>query len=482
MVLLTLGNDSVTVNDVLVGDFWVDTDSAPEPDEGFRTRVWNAAGEEVFRRNTTSPVLVRDFLSHYSDIAGFDLLTLMPDLGAFHVLVPTRDDAARVSFEIRQEDGSYLEVGSWDPSTAPTEAAPPPEFVTGWTTLVSHGPPAEMLDIVLVGDGYTEAEQAQWQSDADSLAAALIAAYPLNQVADRINIHRLDAISNESGASYDCIDECRFRDIAFRSVFAVNFINEMLERDYRSTTLFQLGQHTLDRALALTPVDLAIVLVNSEKSGGMSIHHAAVSTGSDTWTHTGIHEFGHLLGLLGDEYVADECIRSAAMGLPRNITDAPTSPRWQVWLDASTPLPTPEASGYDDVVGAFSGAWNCPDLYRPVELCRMKSSSTGEFCPVCTEQLLLQATRYTDLATVAVTQRPDGDALSFDTLGLARTLRVSTDGTTWMDAAEPLVVAEDEVWVDITVSTPLIREDAGRLTERVHLQRPASTNDTADGP
>jgi hypothetical protein len=473
-LLLTLGPDGVVVEEAIPGEFYVDRDHAEDPEEGFRTRGLDAVGAELYRRHTPTPVLVRDFLAHYSTLSTLDLLASFPDLGAFHLFVPLDDDLDEVVFEMRDGEGGWRELGRWDPARLPAAPPEPPAFVDGWTTLVETGPADRSLDITLVGDGYTADRLPLWHEHAALQAEALLAAPPLAGLAERINIHRVDAVSNESGASYDCVDECRFRDIAFRSVFAVEFINDLTGSDYRSSTLFQLGQHELDRAVSVVPTDLTIVVVNTPKYGGTSIHHAAVSVGRDTWTATGVHEFGHLLGLLADEYVSDECIRSAAMGVPRNISTEGAAVPWAHWVEPDTPLPTPEEAGHHEHVGAFKGAWNCPELYRPVEQCRMKSASGADFCPVCSEQLVLQLTRYADLVRATVEPGPDGDLIVLDTLGLDHTVRLSLDGETWAAAPEPLLLTDDEVHLEVTLHTPLVRADGGLLTERLHLRRPAT--------
>ena len=473
MLLLTLSPDGVVVEDALRGPLSVDLDPSDGPDEAFRTRVFDAADTELYRRNSPTPVLVRDFLAHYSGLAGFDLLPAIPDLGAFHVLVPELPGAHRVVFEIRDPDGSYREVGTWDPARAPDAPAAAPESVTGWTTLHWSGDSDHRLDLVLVGDGYTAAEADAWAADAEAQAARILSTPPLDAFADRINIHRLDAVSAESGASYDCVEECRFRDVAFRSVFAVNFINDLTGTDYRSSTLFQLGQHELDRALATAPTDLALVVVNSEAYGGMSIHHATVSNGGTDWTDTGVHELGHLLGLLGDEYTADECIRSDAMGLPPNISASPTAPPWDHWIPSGTSLPTDIDGPHADRVGAFESAYNCPELYRPVASCKMKDSSGSPFCPVCTESLVFQITRHTDLSEVEVTPTADGAQVQVDTLGFGQTVTWSTDGTTFAPAAMPLTLRPEDgetVWLEVAVHLPQIRDPARAVVERIALQ------------
>jgi len=460
LLLLTLTPEGVVVDDVVGAVQWVDIDRQDGADEGFRTRVLAADGTELYRRNTPTPVLVRDFLAHYSTVAGLDLLTVIPDLGAFHVRVPRLDGAARVVFEIRQSDGSYDAVGEWDPADFEPDTDPPPEQVTGYTTLHWSGDSRERLDITLVGDGYTADQLDEWHGHAAGMADRLLSTPPLDAFADRINIHRIDTVSVEEGASFDCTDECRARDTAFRSVFAVNMINSMSGSGYRSTTLFQLEQHRLDRALAVVPTDLSLVVVNSAAYGGMSVHHATVSTPGRGWTETGVHELGHLLGLLGDEYTVDDCIRSDSMGLPRNIAASPTDLPWSHFVSRSTPVPTAESSVYSDRVGAFESAYNCPELFRPTELCKMKDSDGADFCPVCSEELVLQIARHTDLSVASISETAHGTRIDLDTLGHSRTVRRSADGTDWELVHLPFYAHPDDgdFSLEVTVHEPHVRD------------------------
>ena len=384
----------VDATDAVQGELHLDLDGVEDAREAFRYAVVDADGERLYERTTNGPVIVREFLGYWSETAGSDLLAAFPELGRFPVTVPLLDEGREVSFEIRDDDGVYQEVGSYRLSRVEDDDLGTSEAVVGSETLLDNGDPAHRLDVVLLGDGYTEDQLDDWRADADALAAHLVEDEPLSGYAGYLNIHRVDVVSNQSGASYECLDDCESRDTAFGSIFPVELVNALLGTDYSSRAVIQQQQWEVARAATVVPWDLAIVVVNTERRTGMAVHYATVGTGGDEWLDVGTHEFGHLLGLLGDEYLGDACIRSDSLGLPVNITDQGTAPPWSHWVDPDTPLPTPSA-GHRREVGTFEGAYNCDDLYRPMASCRMNDSGEA-FCPVCTEALVRRLFRFVD--------------------------------------------------------------------------------------
>jgi hypothetical protein len=465
------GEGSVTVGGTVQAEMWVDLDGAEDERYAFRYLVLDTAGEPLYARSTLGPLIVQEFLRYYSDDAGFDLLGALPQLGQFPVVVPVLDGAASVRFEARGDDGVYAEVGHYDLDNVDKDDQGLSDVVSGATTLHDTGDSENRLDIVLMGDGYTAEEQALWHADAERLAAEILATEPLAAHADRVNIHRVDAVSAESGVSYDCTDTCGMRDTAYGSVFAIEIANAFLGSDYRSSAIFQLDQWGVARAAATFPWDMVVIVANTTHTGGFAVHYATVPKGGDDdWPQTGVHELGHTLGLLGDEYENDACIRSDALGLPENVTDNPTAPPWSAWIDAATPLPTPADGAWDDAVGAFEGAWNCPALYRPAHRCKMRGSTADTFCPVCAELLARRLFRHTDPAA-AVTFESGAFAVE-DLLPGART-------EWWLDgalAAEDVTTftpaAAGPVEVRISASTPFVRVDGGDLSETWRFAAP----------
>lgn len=101
------------------------------------------------------------------------------------------------------------------------------------------------------------------------------------------------------------------------------------------------------------------------------------------------HELGHSIGALADEYTRSGYTGSvsAAANVTKNkILD---SIPWKYWIENGVPIPTPETSDYQNVIGLFEGA-NYYDTgwYRPSMDCIMQGSySSHRFCNICKEYL-----------------------------------------------------------------------------------------------
>lgn len=475
-LLATLEADGdVAVGGTLLTEAWVDLDSAEDTRDGFRYVLTDAAGEALYARSTPGPLIVRDFLAYYGAQSGYSLLDLLPELGRFPLLVPRLDGAERVRLEVRQADGSYAEVGDYTLADAEADDVGVSDAPVGWETLYESGPPEGRLDLVIVGDGYTEAEQDRWRADAAAVAEELLSTPPFSDHASRLNLHRVDVISAESGVSYDCTDVCGMRDTALGTVFPLEVVNAVTGTDYRTSAVFQLDQWEVARVASVAPWDFVLVVANTSHEGGFAVHFATVTNQTDAWTAVAVHELGHLLGLLGDEYDVDDCIRSDALGLPVNVTDTPEEPPWSAWIEEGTPLPTPDDREWRDVVGAFAPAYNCEDLYRPARSCRMESSRGVPFCAVCSEQLVRRLFRYGDPADGVEVSVGASGAPTLTVHGLDPEAEVSwwLDGAILGERSERLTLGRDLVpggthtlRVDATLASPLVRTDPdGDLTQ-----------------
>lgn len=392
----------VTVEGVLDGvDHVVDVDLPEDDRYGFRYRVEDADGDALYTRSTGGPVIVQSFLDYWGAATGFDILGNLPTLGRFPVQVPLLDGADRVVFEVRDDSGEYRFQGQFELADLDARRVTPlPDLVRRTEALNDAGDPRGRLDVAIIGDGYTEEELGLFRDHADEVANKLLRTEPFASFEDHVNIVRVDVASAESGASFDCPD-CGYVENAFGSIFALELVNRTMGTTYSSRAIFQADQWKVAHALADVPWDAVIVLVNSPAYGGMAVHYATVTTGMDDFADTAVHELGHSFGLLGDEYVFDDCIRSGKVGLPENVTDDAEHPPWEDWIEAGAELPSPPR--YDGV-GAFAGAWNCPDLYRPEASCKMNDG--GPFCAVCSELLVRRLMRFADPADdVAIVDR-----------------------------------------------------------------------------
>ncbi|MFF5287249.1 M64 family metallopeptidase [Streptomyces sp. NPDC013171] len=170
------------------------------------------------------------------------------------------------------------------------------------TRVIGNGPTADRLDVVIVGDGYTASEQAQFRADAMQKWAEVAAVEPYTTYQNLFNVWTVDAVSNDSGVSGDPGRDI-VKDTALGSYFWCGDVERLLCVD----------EQKVDSYVAKAPeADLVIVLANSTKYGGAgyntpskTLGYEGISTASarnDRSGQVAIHETGHSLGKLADEY------------------------------------------------------------------------------------------------------------------------------------------------------------------------------------
>ncbi|MGW8357821.1 M64 family metallopeptidase [Streptomyces wedmorensis] len=170
------------------------------------------------------------------------------------------------------------------------------------TKVVDNGPTADRLDVVVIGDGYTAAELDQFHVDAKEKWAEVTAVEPYTTYQNLFNVWTVDAVSNDSGVSGD-----PGRDVVKDTALGSYFWCDGIER------LLCIDEQKVDSYVAKAPeADLVIVLSNSTKYGGAGYNtpskklgYEGISTASarnDRSGQVAIHETGHSLGKLADEY------------------------------------------------------------------------------------------------------------------------------------------------------------------------------------
>ncbi|OIJ87148.1 M64 family metallopeptidase [Streptomyces colonosanans] len=170
------------------------------------------------------------------------------------------------------------------------------------TKVIDNGPTADRLDVVIVGDGYSAAELDQFHIDAKEKWAEVTAVEPYTSYQNLFNVWTVDAVSNDSGVSGDPGQDV-VKDTALGSYFWCDGIERLLCID----------EQKVDSYVAKAPeADLVIVVANSTKYGGAgyntpskTLGYEGISTASAHNAQSGqvaIHETGHSLGKLADEY------------------------------------------------------------------------------------------------------------------------------------------------------------------------------------
>lgn len=286
--------------------------------------------------------------------------------------------------------------------------------VIGATKVVDNGPDEDQWNLVIVGDGYTEAEQSEFLDVADDFVDVLQATAPFDGPAvwDRINVHRLDVHSEESGAlnPETCADGTA--PFAASASTGVSFFDaEYCATGRRRELVVDFGAVLVEVGALVPEVDAILVVVNHVQPGGSESIGIAVSYAGGLYDRTAVHELGHSFGL-ADEYDSLAGCDSGESGqdvYPLGEPDQPnvtidtdrTSIKWAAYIDAATAVPTtvnpdptecdtqPSPVGVGEI-GAFDGAYSYHSgVFRPAYTCCMREHAE-DFCDVCRDVIIGQ--------------------------------------------------------------------------------------------
>lgn len=245
---------------------------------------------------------------------------------------------------------------------------PPPSLAAApkLTTILNNGSTASKMDFVFIGDGYTAAEMGKWQSDAQKIIDAFKADPLLAANLSKINIHRIDIASNQSGA--DEIDKGIYRDTAMDSQFGCYNTARLLCVD--ANKAFAIAS----QVLPADGYEQVVVIANSTRYGGSGGAVAAVSMDPSS-KEVALHEIGHSAFGLADEYDYGTC-NTSTEPVAGNVSRVGTrsNSKWGDLMSANTPVPTQLGTVSNGTVGAFLGGNYCTSgMYRPTENSRMRT-------------------------------------------------------------------------------------------------------------
>ncbi|MEV4442467.1 M64 family metallopeptidase [Streptomyces sp. NPDC049577] len=259
-------------------------------------------------------------------------------------------------------------------SPAGTQSLRPPVAGDGTVTpVVTNGPVGAKLDIVFIGDGYTASQQDAFHAAVRAKWAKMTAVEPYASYRALFNVWAVDAVSRESGVSGDPAQGV-VKDTALGSGFFCDGVERLLCVDTNKVESY---------AAKAPAADLVVVLSNSTKYGGAGYNDvvskvgydgiATASSDNDRSDQIAVHETGHSLGKLADEYQYDEygtytgdepwesnisTLDAGRMGAQRQ--------KWYRWLGQ----PSPDGG----VVGGYEGGGYYPKgLFRPTDNSIMRS-------------------------------------------------------------------------------------------------------------
>lgn len=226
-------------------------------------------------------------------------------------------------------------------------------------TMMDNGPVENRVDLVFVGDGYTEADLPTYAIHIGDAVADIFAEEPFGAYASYFNVHRVEVISNESGV--DVPDQGIYKDTALDMAFGSG-----------SNHLFVSIGKAKDAAAYAPDEDQILACANSTLYGGSGYYSSDVGTfpgGNGLASEVALHEFGHSFGNLADEYVSSSDPYTGGEPYFANVSiydaaaQASLLKKWYRWLD----LPN---------VDTFEGAYyKATGIYRPTLSSKMRSLS-----------------------------------------------------------------------------------------------------------
>jgi hypothetical protein len=251
------------------------------------------------------------------------------------------------------------------------------------------GGPANRVDLVFVGDGYTAAELPAYAGQVAAIAASFFSKEPYTRYAPCFVVHRVDVVSSESGVDHDPVQGV-FKDTALDMGYWCGGIDRLLCVDVAKAYAF---------ANNAPHVDLVAALANSATYGGAGYPASDLATGAagnGASLEIMRHEFGHALGNLADEYDygGPAVYAGAEPGAPNSsklaaAAMAAAQAKWFRWLGHSDPA-------FDGLVSTFEGSSYSPQgVYRPTANSLMRSLGRP-FNPPSAEALVIEIYKIVD--------------------------------------------------------------------------------------
>jgi len=300
-----------------------------------------------------------------------------------------------------------------------------------------NGDPAQKVDLLMLGDGYTADEHEAFVAKAKELTEKMFSTSPFKERRNDFNIWAIAPSTAVSGVSRPSTHT--YRDTPFGATY-----DAFRSERYVLTT----DNKAMRRIASSAPYDFVEILTNTDTYGGGGIYglYATAAANSDWADYLFIHEFGHHFAGLADEYytssVAYEASDTVIEPYEPNVTALldPENVKWADLVDADTPLPTPwPKQAYDkhsmayqeirtkmrednvpeakmnelfrsnqeiveamfsetphgDDIGAFEGAnYQSTGFYRSEQNCLMFTRTT-HFCKVCSNAIEQVIDEYT---------------------------------------------------------------------------------------
>ena len=254
------------------------------------------------------------------------------------------------------------------------------------------------LDIVILPEGYSSTDDSKLRADLSRFTESFLSTPPWNSISDRVAVRAVLAYSRDSG-----ITEPR-KGVFLDTVFGATF-NTFDSPRYLTIT----HTKTMREIAALVPYDAVFIMANSARYGGGGVFNqwAVFSSDNEYDDYVMLHEFGHSMAGLGDEYYDSAVSTDEDTMYPPGVepwepnisaflSNQRDSIKWNHAISSNTPIPTPITDEHQSSIGLFEGAgYKAKGLYRPQADCKMFHKGTVPFCSICSLAIERMTSYYT---------------------------------------------------------------------------------------
>ncbi len=239
------------------------------------------------------------------------------------------------------------------------------------------GDSSTKLDIVFIPDGYTKKEMNKFMEDAQRFSNYLFEYEPFKSFKNDINIWGVKAISENSGI-----------DIPADTVWKSTAVNTTFYTFDSERYIMTMDDKTLRNYASNVPYDQIYILVNTAKYGGGAIYnyYSCAAVDNQSSKKIFIHEFGHGLAGLADEYYTSDVSYQDFYPLDvepweANITTlVDFDCKWKNLLKPGTKIPT-DINGKGELENGVyeGGGYIAKGVYRSTPNSIMKAFDINEF-------------------------------------------------------------------------------------------------------
>ena len=204
--------------------------------------------------------------------------------------------------------------------------------------ILDNGPASQKLDIVILGDGYSANEMEKFRKDIKRLTDVLLTVEPFKSRKSDLNIRAIETPAGQSGVSKP--QPGVFKRTPLSISYGI-FDSERYALTFDNKTVRNIASEV--------PYDFMVILINEKTYGGGGIYnlYTTVSADNKFADYIMVHELGHHMGSLADEYYTSSVSYEA-----QKITVEPWEPnvtalldkdnlKWKSVVEPGTPIPTP---------------------------------------------------------------------------------------------------------------------------------------------